>query len=63
MFCMMKGSMLEHVDVLKIITFINLAHLLDDFVDKAACYMENNTRKNIMFLKWNIRSSGNITFR
>ena len=25
--------------------------------------MENNTHKNLMFLKWNIMSSGNVTFQ
>ena len=42
---------------------IELVRSLHHFVDKAASYMENNTNKNIMFLKWNILSSGNVTFQ
>ena len=32
--------------------YINLVHLLDDFVDKAARYMENNTHENIIIAIW-----------
>ena len=44
----MKGSML-------IIEYISLIRLLEDFVDKAARYMETNTHKNILFFKSDIR--------
>ena len=52
-------------DVLKITSrrYINLVHLLEDFVDKAERYMENNTHNFLMFLKLNIMSSGNVTFQ
>ena len=58
----------EHVYVVYVVTgafvinYTLLVHLLGECVYKAARYMENKTHKNIMFLKWNIMSSGNVTF-